>query len=77
MPKNEYLASEFRQCVCLSPGECGIPASTPIDQCSQLDSYSCKAHKTGKIISLHKLDNPSTPLKTVSSDGLKFLPQSL
>jgi len=48
------------------------PASIAIDQCSQIDLYSCKVHKIGKIISLHKLGNPSVPPKTVGSDGLAF-----
>jgi len=50
----------------MSLDECGTPASIPFQPCSQIGSCSYKQCSTG---TLHKLDNPIAPLKTVGSDG--------
>jgi len=55
-------------CVLACTGECSTPASTPSQHCIQIDLCSCKIHKTGHIISLHKLDNPNAPFKVFATD---------
>ncbi|XP_065890823.1 uncharacterized protein [Dysidea avara] len=68
--ENEYFMSLDSVCAC--PGECGTPALTLIRRCSQIDMCSCKVRETGQIISLHELDNPSAPLKTIGTDGYTY-----
>ena len=68
--KDEYFMSLDSVCAC--PGECGTPALTPFQQCNQIDSCSCKVRETGQVISLHELDNPSAPLKTIGTDGYTY-----
>ena len=70
---DEYSMSVFSVCAC--PGGCITPSdppAPPTSHCSQIDSCSCKVDNTGKLFSLHKLDNPYAPLKTIGIDEFPY-----
>ena len=69
---DEYSMSVYSVCAC--PSGCvtpPAPPAPPTSHCNQIDSCSCKMDNTGKLFSLHALDNPYAPLKTIGID--KFL----
>ena len=61
--------------MCACPGGCITPPSQPApptSHCIQTDACSCKIDDTGKLFSLHKLDNPYAPLQTIGTDEFPY-----
>lgn len=71
--KDDYSMSVYSVCAC--PDGCvtpPAPPAPPTSHCTQIDSCSCKMDDTGKLFSLHKLDNPYAPLKTIGTDDFLY-----
>ena len=56
--------------VCACPDGCDTPApnpTPPITSCDQIDSCTCKSKSDNAVISLHDIDNPYAPLRTMDN----------
>lgn len=70
---DDYSMSVYSVCAC--PDGCvtpPTPPAPPTSHCIQIDMCSCKMDDTGKVFSLHTLDNPYAPLQTIGIDEFSY-----